>query len=379
MAIPLSVLDLAPTVSGATHADALRRSLALAKAAESFGYHRHWFAEHHFAAVASTSPDVLVGQALAATERIRVGSAAVLLGYYPAPLVVERFAILAALYPGRVDLGVGRSAQRFSSHGHNKHMAGADAPAREQEPFDPDSWPRTDGVLIPKQPLFRPGDLSARLAREAQLFLPGSAPADYGEQVDEILDLLAGSRTTAEGVAVRVAAAEESDLVLWVFGSSRGQSASTAARKGLPFVTSYHVTPATALDGAAAYREEFVPSKTLAEPYLVVSADVVVAESDKKAQELAEGYGRWVHSIRAKGGAEPYPAPGEHAPLAAHERRVVEDRIRTQFVGSPKTVVEGLSALARLARADELVVTTITHDHADRVRSYELLAEAWGR
>lgn len=375
MAIPLSVLDLSPKVSGSTTASALRQSVELAKAAESFGYRRYWFAEHHFAAVASTSPDVLVGQVLAATGRIRAGSAAVLLGYYPATLVVERFAILAALHPGRVDLGVGRSAQRVQEHiGRPKPQAEPSDP-----PSDPDSWPWVDGVLIPQQPAPRYGDFAERLARESHLFLPGSAPPGYADQVREILDLIAGTRTTEDGVPVRVAAAEESDLLPWVFGSSRGESASTAARNGLPFVTSYHVTPGTALAAAAAYREEFVPSKALSEPRLAVSADVVVAETDEKAKELASGYGRWVHSIRAKGGAEPYSAPGELPALDEEERRLVEDRIRTQFVGSPATVAERLRALAKLAGADELVVTTITHDFADRVRSYELLAQAWGR
>ncbi|MGL6234080.1 MAG: LLM class flavin-dependent oxidoreductase [Segniliparus sp.] len=372
MPIPLSVLDLSPTVSGSSPAAALRQSVELAKAAESFGYHRYWFAEHHFAAVASTSPDVLVGQVLAATERIRAGSAAVLLGYYPATLVVERFAILAALYPGRVDLGVGRAAQRV------KESAGRPEQHPDPEPPDPDSWPWVDGVLVPTAPALRYGDFAERVAREAHLFLPGSSAPRYRDQVEEILDLLAGVRTTSAGTPVRVASAEESDLVPWVFGSSRGESASTAARNGLPFVTSYHVTPGTALDGAAAYLEEFTPSKALSEPRLVVSADVVVAETDEKARELASGYGRWVHSIRAKGGAEPYSAHGELPALDRAERLLVEDRLRTQFVGSPSTVARGLRALVKLAKADELVVTTITHDFADRVRSHELLAQAWG-
>lgn len=374
MPISLSVLDLAPTVSGSTHAAALRQSIELAQAAESFGYHRHWFAEHHFAAVASTSPDVLVGQALAATERIRVGSAAVLLGYYPAVFVVERFGILAALYPGRVDLGIGRSAHSLKEHSLKEHASAQ----RVEQPFDPDSWPRVGGVLIPDYAAPRSSGLADRLAKEQALFLPGAQPGDYASQVEEVLELLAGTRTTADGIAVRVAAAEESDLVPVVFGSSRGQSASTAARHGLPFVVSYHVAPGTALAGAEAYREEFVPSASLAEPYLVVSADVVVAETEAKAQELAEGYGRWVHGVRAKGAAQPYPAPGEAPALTAQERRFVEDRTRTQFVGPPAAVVAQLRALAALVRADELVVTTITHDFTDRVRSYELLAEAWG-
>jgi luciferase family oxidoreductase group 1 len=337
MGVPLSVLDLSPVVSGSTATQALRDSIELAKAAESFGYRRYWFAEHHFAAVASTSPDVLAGQALARTERINVGSAAVLLGYYPAPLVVERFAILAALYPGRVDFGLGRAAQSV----------------RERELPD------------------------VRVAREAQLFLPGSVAQHYGDQVKEVLDLLAGTRTTPEGLPVRIGAAEESGLTPWVFGSSRGQSASVAGANGLPYVTSYHVTPNTAVDGAAAYREAFVPSPSLAEPYLVVSADAVVAPTDEQARELAEGYGRWAHSIRALGTAEPYPAPGQSSPLTAAEHAIVADRISTQLVGSPQAVAERLQALVALTKADEAVVTTITHDFQDRVRSYELLAKAW--
>ena len=164
----------------------------------------------------------------------------------------------------------------------------------------------------------------------------------------------------------------------WIFGSTRGQSGRLAGAHGLPFVASYHITPATALEAVEAYRDTFVPSASLKEPYVVVSADVVVAEDTATAQELASGYGQWVYSIRTGVGAVPYPAPGDTAPLTEEQLPVVKDRLETQFVGDPDEVAERLSALQRLSGADELVVTSVTHDHRARLRSHELLARRWG-
>jgi alkanesulfonate monooxygenase SsuD/methylene tetrahydromethanopterin reductase-like flavin-dependent oxidoreductase (luciferase family) len=150
-----------------------------------------------------------------------------------------------------------------------------------------------------------------------------------------------------------------------------------AGAHGLPFVASYHITPATALEAIDAYRDTFVPSPTLQQPYVVVSADVVVAEDSATAKRLAAGYGQWVYSIRTGVGAVPYPRPDDCAPLPEETLPVVKDRLETQFVGDPDEVAERLSALQRLTGADELVVTSVTHDHQDRLRSHELLAHRW--
>jgi luciferase family oxidoreductase group 1 len=181
-----------------------------------------------------------------------------------------------------------------------------------------------------------------------------------------------------EGFDVHAVPGERSGLAPWIFGSTRGQSARLAGAHGLPFVASYHITPATALEAIDAYRDTFVPSATLRRPYVVVSADVVVAEDSATARRLAAGYGQWVYSIRTGVGAVPYPSPDDCQPLPEEKLPVVKDRLETQFVGDPDEVAERLSALQRLTGADELVVTSVTHDHQDRLRSHELLAKRWG-
>jgi len=143
-------------------------------------------------------------------------------------------------------------------------------------------------------------------------------------------------------------------------------------------VASYHITPATALDAVDAYRAAFQPSATLREPYVVVSADIVVADDTDTARELASTYGHWVYSIRAGDGAVPYPDPETTLPLTTEQLALVEDRTATQFVGDPDEVAHRLDALQRLTNADELVVTSVTHRHSDRLRSHELIAKQWG-
>ncbi|GFJ87648.1 LLM class flavin-dependent oxidoreductase [Phytohabitans rumicis] len=166
---------------------------------------------------------------------------------------------------------------------------------------------------------------------------------------------------------------------MWILGSSAGQSAQVAGALGLPFAANYHVSPASVLEAVEAYREAFRPG-VLDRPHVLVSADAVVAPDDETARELASPYGLWVRSIRSGQGAPPFPSPAEAAAHAwtDEERELVADRIDTQFVGAPETVAEKLRILRDATGADELLVTTITHDHADRVRSYELLAKEWG-
>jgi luciferase family oxidoreductase group 1 len=166
---------------------------------------------------------------------------------------------------------------------------------------------------------------------------------------------------------------------LWILGSSGGESAQVAGSRGLRFAANYHVSPATVLEAVEGYRAAFRPSAELAEPYVSVSADVVVAAHDDDARELAAGYGQWVRSIRTAEGAIRFPTPGEAARFVwtDEDRDLVADRIDTQFVGSAKTVADKLEILQEATGADELIITTITHDHADRVRSYQLLAEEW--
>ncbi|MEV5898110.1 MsnO8 family LLM class oxidoreductase [Nonomuraea fuscirosea] len=363
----LSILDLAPISSGRSAADALRNSIDLARRAEAAGYRRYWLAEHHFApGVASSAPAVLIALVAAATTTIRVGSGAVQLGHQTPLSVVEQFGLIDALYPGRLDLGIGRSGQRRAE------LAAKAAAA----PVEPPTARTVDGLLIPS-----PFDLSQlakhpHLAHYATLLQqPGATTPDFAGQIDDVLAFLAG---THEAHAVP---GEGADVEVWILGSSGGQSAQVAGERGLPFAANYHVSPSSVLEAVEAYREAFKPSDDLAEPYVIVSADAVVAEDEAKARELASPYGLWVRSIRTGAGAMRFPTPAE---AAAHEwsqadRELVKDRVDTQFTGTPGQVVERLRTLRRVTRADELLVTTITHDHDDRVRSYELLAQAWDR
>ncbi|MEV0250597.1 LLM class flavin-dependent oxidoreductase [Nocardia sp. NPDC050712] len=376
MNVPLSILDLAPISAGSSAQQALRNTVDLARHAEQWGYQRYWLAEHHFVAVASSSSITLLGLVAAATSRIRVGTAAVQVGHHTSASIVEAFGTVDALYPGRLDLGLGRSGHRRSQFG-----AEPSHPKRERPVVDTATG-RTevrDGVVIP--PPFDHGritDRSRYLAGLHALHQEGAQPQDYAEQVDDIRALLAGTYTTPDGHALHAVPGEGAQVELWLFGSSGGDSAQIAGRLGLPFAAAYHVAPGTALDAVDSYRAAFRPSATLSEPYVVLSADVVVAETDAAAQRLAATYGHWVHGIRAGGGAPPYPDPDDTAPLTADQTRLVADRTATQFVGAPATVTERLAALQRVSGADELLITSVTHDHADRLESHRLLAEAWG-
>ncbi|WP_329388299.1 LLM class flavin-dependent oxidoreductase [Streptomyces sp. NBC_01351] len=374
--IPLGVLDLVPVASGSTAVDALRGSIDLARQAERFGYARYWFAEHHLnPGVAGTSPAVLLALTASATSTIRLGSGAVQLGHRTALSTVEEFGLIDALHPGRLDLGLGRSAGR------------PPAAAAGGEPAPPPSTPVVDGytrggLRIPDRFSFAHLLGHPRVLLQQKLLnLPGARPQDYAEQVDDVLALLRGEYRSPEGVEAHPVPGEGADVQVWILGSSGGVSAEAAGRGGLRFAANYHVSPASVLEAADGYRAAFKPSAELDRPYLTVSADVVVAEDDETARELATGYAPWVRSIRSGQGAIPYPTPAEarSLPWTDADRALVADRVETQFVGSARTVADHLERLQEATGADELLITTITHSHEDRVRSYRLLAQEWQR
>ena len=372
---PLAVLDLVPISSGSTAAQALRNSVDLAQAAERFGYARYWFAEHHLnPGVAGTSPAVVAALTAAATSSIRIGSGAVQMGHRTALSVVEEFGLIDALHPGRLDLGLGRSAGRpKQGEGQGPRAAGTPPTGRHRS---------ANGLLIPER--FAVGHLlgSPRFALQKTLLqLPGAQSQDYTEQVGDILALLRGSYRSADGVQAQAIPGEGADLQVWILGSSGGESAQVAGVNGLRFAANYHVSPATVLEAAEGYRAAFRPSAGLDRPYVSVSADVVVAGDEAAARELAVGYGLWVRSIRSGEGAIPFPTPEQARAYrwTDADRAMVADRVDTQFTGSPKQVADQLEQLQEATAADELIITTITHDHADRVRSYQLLAEEWQR
>jgi alkanesulfonate monooxygenase SsuD/methylene tetrahydromethanopterin reductase-like flavin-dependent oxidoreductase (luciferase family) len=387
--VPLSVLDLSPVSEGSTPAQALRNTLDLARRCEAAGYRRYWVAEHHFTeGVASSSPAVLIAAIAAATSVIRVGSGAVQLGHQTAAAVAEAFGTLSGLYPGRIDLGLGRSMQK-----RREVIKAAEAEAAAATGSAGTGWigragasgrasgPRTiNGLLIPAH--YSPAQLykSPRFAAQAALLQQaGAQSADFGEQVDDILAFLGGKFRTPSGLDVTAVPAAGADAEVWVLGSSAGQSAQVAGTLGLPFAANYHVSPSTVLEAVEAYRVAFRPSQVLSAPHVLVSADVMVAPTDDEARSLASGYPLWVRSIRCGDGAMRFPSPGTVAAFAwtDEDRALVADRVATQFVGSPATVAGQLRVLQGATGADELLVTSVTHAHADRVRSHELLAREW--
>ena len=365
---PLAVLDLVPISSGSSAPEALRNTIDLARRAEQLGYRRYWFAEHHLnPGVAGTSPAVVLALTASATTRIRIGSGAVQLGHRTALSVVEEFGLIDALHPGRLDLGLGRSGGRPT-----QVPAYAGAPAVQAR--------AANGLKIPARFSFEGLLGSPRFAMQKRLLQqPGAEAQDYGEEVDDILALLRGTYRTPEGTEAHIIPGEGADVEVWILGSSGGQSAQVAGENGLRFAGNYHVSPASVLEAVDAYRAAFRASADLDRPYVSVSADVVVGDDESTARELATGYGLWVRSIRTGEGAIRFPTPEEartHV-WTPEEEAIVADRIETQFVGSPVQVADGLEQLRDATGADELIVTTITHAHRDRVRSYELLAEEW--
>jgi len=366
-AVPLSVLDLVPVPSGSTAAQALRNTIDLAVAAERAGYARYWLAEHHLnPGVAGSASTVVIGAVAAATATIRVGSAATLVGNVRGLQIAETFGTLAALYGPRIDLGLGRS--------------GVPAPGTAPPPAPtPRGDEVVDGLLVPAPFPFRiaPG---SRFALQGELL--GRVPGDVERFDDELAlvrALFAGD-WTRDGSVVEAPPAGGADVELWIHGSTGGASARAAGALGLPYGANYHSSPGTVLDSVRAYREAFRPG-VLDAPHVIVSADVVAAASAAEADELALGYDRWVHSIRSGVGAIAYPTPSwaRAHPVDASVAAAVADRVATRFVGDAAHIADRLEVLQRVTGADELLVTTITHDHAARVRSHQLLAAEWAR
>ncbi|MEU8412240.1 LLM class flavin-dependent oxidoreductase [Amycolatopsis japonica] len=322
--IPLSVLDLSPVVDGGGVADSLRNTLDLARRTEALGYHRYWLAEHHnMPGIASSATAVMIGQVAAATERIRVGSGGVMLPNHAPLVVAEQFGTLEAFHPGRIDLGIGR------------------APGTDQ---------RTALALR------GPGGLSAE---------------NFPQQFAELLAYFEHS----DQRAVNAVTAEGNKPPVWLLGSS-GFSARMAGELGLPFSFAHHFSAENTLPAVALYRDAFKPSDVLDEPYVMLGVSVVAAETDERAQYLAAPSGLTFLSLR-KGRPIPLPTPEEAAayPYTDIERVFIEDRASSSVIGSPETVHKGLETLLADTGADELMITTMVHDQADRVRSYELVAE----
>jgi luciferase family oxidoreductase group 1 len=329
--VPLSVLDLAPVAAGSTSAQALRNTVELAKHTEALGYVRFWLAEHHnMPGIASSAPAVLIGQVAAATSRIRVGSGGVMLPNHPPLVVAEQFGMLTALYPDRIDLGLGR------------------APGTDQ---------RTARALRRSA-----GPLSAD---------------DFPQQLGELMGYFDDDPSSAQDGGLHAVPAAGNRPPVWLLGSS-GYSAQLAGMLGLPFAFAHHFSSENTLPAVALYRQSFRPSEALAQPYVLIAASVVAAEDDERARWLSGSMGLSFLRLR-QGRPGPLPTPEDAAeyPFTDMERLVMEDRQASQISGGPDTVRKGVEALVEATGADELMITSMVHDHRERLRSYELVAGLW--
>lgn len=329
----LSVLDQSPISEGATGADALRNTLDLARRADALGYHRYWVAEHHGGPMlACASPEVLIGPIAAATERIRVGSGGVMLPHYSPLKVAESFSMLAALHPGRVDLGVGR------------------APGTDQR------------TMLALQ-----RDRSRGLTAD-----------DFPQQLAELLAYLDGELPAGHPFAplARVLPGRPERPAPWLLGSSP-QSGIWAAELGLPYAFADFINA----QGAAIardYRERFQASMRLEAPQLAVGVWAICAETDEEAQRLAAS-GRMAFTLLRQGRLIEVPPVEKALRFLERQGSPLDGRPRSRrtVVGSPATVRAELETVAEEYGAQELIVVTITHSHEARVRSYELIAEAF--
>ncbi|MEA9985596.1 MULTISPECIES: LLM class flavin-dependent oxidoreductase [Subtercola] len=378
MTVALSVLDLVLTSEGDTPAETLANSLELARVTDALGYRRYWLAEHHFYADGAGAASYILAPLIAErTKAIRVGTAVLVIDNYSPVHVAEIAGTCAALTGRGFDLGIGRGGPSAEQVAKGR-ITSAKLASGELTAGPTSEFREVDGVTIPP---FVTAPFNADRAELNDRLLsrtPGD-PADFGGQVDDVLGFLDGSYQPLEGDTLDVAPARGADVELWVHGSTPGISAEVAGRRGLRFGANYHNFPQLVLETVAAYRAAFVPSAELAEPYVAVSADVLVAATDELAEELGAGFRPWMYSSRLEYAARPYLSPASAAAFPWNDEReaIVADRVAARIVGSPSTVVARLRALARATGADELVITTSAYDPADKQESYRLLAEAW--
>ena len=330
--LPLSVLDLSPITTGHSGAEALRNSLDLAQLADRLGYTRYWVAEHHnLPSVASSAPDIMIGQIAALTRRMRIGSGGVMLPNHAPLTVAERFKVLEALFPGRIDLGLGRA-------------------------------PGTDPIT------------SIALRRRQDV----REDDDFLERFQELM--LLEARGFPEGHPFRNVRAMPADVPLppiYLLGSS-GYSAKLAAMIGAGFAFAHHFATHDAVAAMTTYRAHFKPSSALAQPHAILAVAAVAADSDADAKRLATTI-ELNYVRRSKGEYLPLASPEEAASYdysPIDRERIRHNRARV-FVGAPKTVLARLDPLIAATQADEVMITTMIYDHAARRHSYELLAQAF--
>jgi luciferase family oxidoreductase group 1 len=331
--IRLSVLDQSPIREGRTAAEAIEESLVLAQACDGLGFHRYWLAEHHNAGgLAGSAPEILIGRIAQLTTRLRVGAGGIMLNHYSALKVAESFRVLEALYPGRIDLGIGRA-------------------------------PGSDGA-------------TARALAHG----PGALGIEhFPSQINDVVNFINDTvepESHFHGVHAEPRGPGAPEI--WLLGSS-DQSAAYAAHFGLPFSFAHFIDDQGGEAIMQAYMGQFQPSKRCPEPVGSVGVFVICAETDGEAKRLALSRDLWLLRLRlGRPGPVPSPEEAEAYPYTAQEMTIVEFNRQRTIAGDPAAVRARLEGIAEAHGVGELVVVTITHDFEARCRSYALLAEAFG-
>ena len=325
--IPLSVLDLAPIVEGGSASEAFAHSLDLARHAERWGYQRFWLAEHHsMPGIASAATSVVIGHIAAGTSTIRVGAGGIMLPNHSPLLIAEQFGTLAALFPGRIDLGLGRAP-------------GSDQATMRALRRDPSA-----GDMFPQ----------------------------------DVIELMSYFREAEPGQVVRAVPGAGLDVPIWILGSSLF-GAQLAAALGLPFAFASHFAPAYLMQALGIYRAQFQPSAQLDRPYTMIGANIFAADTDEEARFLFSSLQQVFISLR-RGRPRQLAAPVEDfdAQLMPHERQMLDEMLSYSVIGSPDAVERRLNEIVDRTGCDEIMVTSQIHDHASRLHSFEIVAEVWG-
>jgi luciferase family oxidoreductase group 1 len=323
--IPLSVLDLSPVPEGSSTGQALRNSIDLARHAETLGYRRFWMAEHHnMAGIASAATAVALAHVAVATDTIRIGAGGIMLPNHAPLMVAEQFGTLAALHPGRIDLGLGR------------------APGSDQ--------------------------VAARAMRR-------NLAADVDQFPSDVVELMHYFRPAEPGQMLQAVPGAGEEVAVWILGSSLF-GAQLAAHLGLPFAFASHFAPAQMTEAIAVYRERFRPSERLATPYVMLGVNIFAAPTDAEARRLFSSLQQaFLNLRRGRPGKLPPPVDDLEAGLDRFGRAVLDDALSCSIVGGPETVRDGLRAFVASTGTDELMVTAQIFDHEDRRRSFAILAE----
>jgi luciferase family oxidoreductase group 1 len=324
--VPLSVLDLAPIVQGGDAAQAFRNTLDLARHAERLGYRRYWLAEHHgMPGIASAATAVVIGHVAAGTATIRVGAGGIMLPNHAPLVIAEQFGTLASLFPGRIDLGLGRA-------------------------------PGSDQATI-------------RALRRS--------PAAAESFPQDVVELMGYFRPADSGQAVRAVPGAGLDVPVWILGSSLF-GAQLAAALGLPYAFASHFAPAALFPALELYRAQFRPSERLARPYVMLGVNVFAADTGGSAARLFTSLQQAFVNLR-RGHPAPLPPPDDtlEERLTPTDRAGIAEMLACSVVGAPDAVRRGLEAFVARTRADELMLTSQIYDPAARVRSYELTAGVW--